>query len=301
MNTPAESSVLSAIDVNKTGKDTTLTEQGECNKPVSMEDKGHAVINGHIEIGNASYNGLVRVKQERPSTPPPSLDGPGDSNNNIQDKKVPLSTNVGSVSLSNVPDSSIRSQSSFSTSTESGVENSEGSLSATKNEEEPLSPIPALVPVGGQTAYVKSEPSTSQGKTKACSNITSSNSHPSVKSEVDGEGTEKSVELTPSVGSSEVALKPPVGSPKAEPTGESKPQMGSDTRVKRENELRIATQSGAPVGSEVKEESQVESVQSLSDDDEDGVGAMGNLLCDITQIQDDLEERMDDIEQQLAG
>ena len=50
--------------------------------------------------------------------------------------------------------------------------------------------------------------------------------------------------------------------------------------------------------SDRKEENQ-ESSQSMSDDE--SVGAMNNLLDDITQIQDDLEGRMDDIEQQLTS
>ena len=304
VNTLDESSSVSATDANSTVKESktvALNKLGESSKPVCAENKEHTIVNGHAEIGASAHNGLVKVKQERPSTPPPSLDGPGDSNNNIQDKSTPLFTNTGSMSLP--AGSSSRSHSSFRTSTESGVVSTEGQSSAVKKEEEPLSPIPALVPVGGQTAYVKSTLSTDQGIPEVILNAKSDNSQPSVKSEGGREGTGQPVELKSSAGSSEVKPNASVGSPRVDSSEgkvpETKPQLGSDTQIKQENESRISAQSRVPTGSEVKEESQDDSVQSWSDDD--GVGAANNLLGDITDMQDDLEERMDEIERQLTG
>ena len=278
-STTVESSVLPAVEENKTVGDTLLTKKGECVKV--MKSEGHAVVNGHAELGDAAQNGLLRVKQERPSTPPPSLDGPGDSNNNIQGRKAPASTNT----LSTVADTSSRTHSSLLTSTDSGVELSEGSTATVKKEEEPLSPIPALVPVGGPTLCVKSQPE--QVKPETILNLTPDNSQSSVKSEGQREGAEKSAELKSSVASTGTV------------SMESNPQPGSETQIKQENELRISSQSKIPAESNITEDTQGESVQSLSDDD--GIGAMDNLLGDINQIRDDLEERMDQIEQQLAG
>lgn len=271
-----ESSVLPAVE-NKTVGDTLPTKKGECVEV--MKSEGHAVVNGHADLGNAAQNGLLRVKQERPSTPPLSLDGPGDSNNNIQGRKAPVSTNT----LSTVADTSSRTHSSLLTNTDSGVELSEGST--VKKEKEPLSPIPALVPVGGPTPCVKSQPE--QVKPETVLNLTPDNSQSSVKSEGQREGAEKSAELKSSVASTGTV------------SMESNPQPGSETQIKQENELRISSQSKIPAESNITEDTQGESVQLLSDDD--GIGAMDNLLGDINQIHDDLEERMDQIEQQLAG
>lgn len=271
-----ESSVLPAVE-NKTVGDTLPTKKGECVEV--MKSEGHAVVNGHADLGNAAQNGLLRVKQERPSTPPLSLDGPGDSNNNIQGRKASVSTNT----LSTVADTSSRTHSSLLTNTDSGVELSEGST--VKKEKEPLSPIPALVPVGGPTPCVKSQPE--QVKPETVLNLTPDNSQSSVKSQGQREGAEKSAELKSSVASTGTV------------SMESNPQPGSETLIKQENELRISSQSKIPAESNITEDTQGESVQRLSDDD--GIGAMDNLLGDINQIHDDLEERMDQIEQQLAG
>lgn len=276
-STPVESSVLPAVEENETVRDTLPTEKEECSNVIKSE--GHAVVNGHAEIGDTVQNGLLRVKQERPSTPA-SLDGPGDSNNNIQGRKTPVSTNT----LSTVADTSSRTHSSLLTSTDSGVPLSEGSTATVKKEEEPLSPIPALVPVGGPTPCVKSQPE--QVKPETMSNLTPDKST-SVKSEGQREGAEKSSELKSSVASTGTE------------SMESNSQPGSETQVKQENELRIKSQNIIPAESNITEDTQGESVQSLSDDD--GIGAMDNLLGDINQIHDDLEERMDQIEQQLAG
>lgn len=276
---PVEFSILPAVAESKTVGGTLPTKKEECSKV--MKSEGHAVVNGHAELGDAAQNGLLRVKQERPSTPPPSVDGLGDSNNNIQGRKAPVSTNT----LSTVADNSSRTHSSLLTSTDSGVELSEGSTATVKKEEEPLSPIPALVPVGGPTPCVKSQPE--QVKPETILNLTPDNSQSSVKSEGQREGAEKSAELKSSVASTgRVSM-------------ESNPQPGSETQIKQENELRISSQSKIPAESNITEDTQGESVQSSSDDD--GIGAMDNLLGDINQIHDDLEERMDQIEQQLAG
>lgn len=117
-------------------------------------------------------------------------------------------------------------------------------------------------------------------------NLTPDNSQSSVKSEGQREGAEKSAELKSLVASTGTV------------SMESNPQPGSETQIKQENELRILSQSKIPAESNITEDTQGESVQSLSDDD--GIGAMDNLLGDINQIHDDLEERMDQIEQQLA-
>ena len=306
VNNVDESSALPPANTDNmadNSQTSTLNEQVERSKPVSAESNGHAVINGHAEMGDTAQNGLIRVKQERPTTPPPSLDGPGDSNNNIQDKKAPRSTNAGSMSLLTVPGSSSGGPGTFVRNTESGESNQER-LNVVKKEE-PLSPIPALVPAGGQAAYVKSAPSVDQGKPEPTLDVKTDPTQLSVKSSGDRQETGQSVDVKSSVGSSEVKPTPSVGSPRADsaevkvPPGESKPQLASDARIKRENELRTTAQSGVATVSEVKEEIQEESVQSVSDDE--GVEAMNNLLGDVAQIQDDLEERMDEIERQLTG
>ena len=61
-----------------------------------------------------------------------------------------------------------------------------------KKEEEPVSPIPALVPVGEQTAYIKSGPSSDKGKLEDLSSTKSDNSQLSVKSESDKENATQS-------------------------------------------------------------------------------------------------------------
>lgn len=294
MNKTGESTVQTSTDTRDSVKDSTpsgVIHQGESSRTVCTESEGHAVINGHAEQGESAQNGLKRVKQERPSTPPPRIDGPGDTNNNIQDKKAPV-LNTGSSLMSTVPASS----GSFSASSqhESRVDSSEGRLGVVKKEEEPLSPIPALVPVGEQTAYIKRRSSSDQGKPEGVPNTTSDNSQPTVKPEIDREGTGQSVQLKPSVGSCRAD-----GSQVKASSGESTPQLASDSQVKQENESMISTQSTASTTScDVKTENQ-DSAQSMSDDE--SVGAINNLLDDITQIQDDLESRMDEIEQQLTG
>jgi len=298
MSTPYESSTISATVTDNTVKDSSpVADEQESSKPVCEDSKGQAIINGHAEMGGAAQNGLVSVKQERPSTPPPTLDGPGDSNNNIQDKKVPVLSSA-------VANSSSESNGSVGTSNESGIESSRGRLSAVKKEEEPSSPIPALVPVGGQTSYVKSAPATDKGKPEATLNTNSDISQTSVKSEDDTKGTGQPAELKSSGESPEVKPKSSVESPRAEtsevkvPTGDPKAQVGSDAHIKQETELTTTAQSGLAAVTDVKEEKQSESVQSLSDEEE--IGAMNNLLGDINQIHDDLEERMDEIERQLT-
>lgn len=284
MNKAGEVEVQSATDAHDSVKATTpagITGQGESNGTVSAESKEHAVINGHVEPGDPSHNGLTRVKQERPFTPPPSVDGPGDTNNNIQGTKAPV-LNTGSSLMSMVPASSSRVPGSFSTSNEAElrVDSSEGRrLGVVKKEEQPVSPIPALVPVGEEATYMKSGPSSDQRKHEGVSNTKSDSSQPCVKSESDKD-----------VGSSRADC-----SDAKVPSGERTPQLGSDSRVKQENESMSAASGTA---SDAKAENQ-ESAQSMSDDE--SVGAINNLLDDITQIQDDLEGRMDEIEQQLTG
>lgn len=283
-NKTGESTVPAATSAHDSVKLT--PEQGESSRPVCTESEGPAVINGHAEQEGPAQNGLASVKQERPSTPPPRIDGPGDTNNNIQDKAPVL--NTGSSLMS----SDTTSSGSFSGSSQH--ESSKDTLSEVKREEEPLSPIPALVPVGEQTGYMKSELSSSQGKLEGTLNTKSDNGQTSVKPESDKEGTGQQAQLNSSVGSSRAD-----SSQVKAPTSEGTPQLGADSRVKQENESAISSLSTASTTtSEVKVESQ-ESAQSMSDDE--SAGAINNLLDDITQIQDDLESRMDDIEQQLTG
>ena len=275
-------------------KDATLagmTGQKESNRTVCTESKDHAVINGHVEPGDPSQNGLTRVKQERPSTPPPSVDGPGDTNNNVHGTKAPV-LDPGSDLMSTVPASSSRAPSSFSASSEAElhVDASEGRLGVVKKEEEPVSPIPALVPVGQQTTYIKSGPSSDKGKPEELSSTKSDNFQPSVKSESDKEVDRQFGQPNVPVGSSGADC-----SDGKIPGGERTPQLCSDSPVEQEND---ATSAASDTASDAKEENQ-ESAQSMSDDE--SVGAINNLLDDITQIQDDLEGRMDDIEQQLTG
>jgi len=266
------------------------TGQGESNGTVSTDSKDHAVINGHVEPGGPSQNGLTNVKQERPSTPPPPVNGPGDTNNNVQGTKAPV-LDLSSSLMSTVPDSSSRAPGSFSASSDAElrVDASEGRLGVVKKEEEPVSPIPALVPVGEQTAYIKSGPSSDKGKPEELSSTKSDDSHPSVKSESDKEVARQSGQANAPVGSSGTNC-----SDAKVPSGERSPQLGSDSRVKQENDT-VSAASDNTAG-DVKAEDQA---QSMSDDE--SVGAINNLLDDITQIQDDLEGRMDDIEQQLTG
>ena len=99
----------------------------------------------------------------------------------------------------------------------------------------PLSPIPALVPVGGPTPCVKSQPE--QVKPETVLNLTPDNSQSSVKSEGQREGAEKSAELKSSVASTGTV------------SMESNPQPGSETQIKQENELRISSQSKIPAES----------------------------------------------------
>ena len=294
MDKIGELEVQSAADSQDSVKDTTaagMTVQGESNGTVCTEGKDHAVINGHVEPGEPSQNGLTRVKEERPSTPPPSVDGPGDTNNNVQDTKAPV-LDPGSSLLSSVPASSSRAPGSFNTSGQADLRHdvSEGRLGVVKKEEEPVSPIPALVPVGEQTAYIKSGPSSDKGKPEELSSTKSDNSQPSVKSESGKEVSRQSGQPSTQGGSSGADSDAKV------PSGERTPPLGSDSRVKQENNNISATSDNSASGG--KEENR-ESSQSMSDDE--SVGAMNNLLDDITQIQDDLEGRMDDIEQQLTG
>lgn len=288
-----ESTVQSTMNEDNSAKNTSLTgvsEQGE--RPVCTESKSNSILNGHIEPEDPSQNGLPKVKEERPSTPPRTVEGPGDTNNNIQGKSAPV-LSTGSLLMSTVSGSSGRGEGSLSASSESHVESSQGQLDVVKKEEEPLSPIPALVPAGGQTVYMKSESSSDQGKHEEKSINKSDNVQSSVKPGNDAEGTGQPVELKPSVGSARADP-----SEVKAPPGETTPQIGSDSQVKLENESRNSAISGAATASDVKAENQ-ESVQSLSDDE--SVGAINNLLDDITEIQDNLEGRMDEIEQQLAG
>ena len=293
MNKTGELEVESAADERDSVKDATLagnTGQGESNGTVCTESKDHAVINGHVEPEDPSQNGLTRMKQERPSTPPPPVDGPGDTNNNVQGTKAPV-LDPGSSLMSTVPASSSRAPGSFSASSEAElrVDACEGRLGVVKKEEEPVSPIPALVPVGEQTTYLKSGASSDKGKPEELSSTKSDNSQPSVKSERDKEVASQSRQANAPEGSSGA------NSSDAEvPSGERTPQLGSDSRVKQEVETVGAASDNA--GGDGKAENQA---QSMSDDE--SVGAINNLLDDITQIQDDLEGRMDDIEQQLTG
>ncbi|XP_068737655.1 uncharacterized protein [Montipora capricornis] len=75
---------------------------------------------------------------------------------------------------------------------------------------------------------------------------------------------------------------------------ESKTARASDATIKRENESNNTAQSAV---TNVKEPHEEFPKQSLSDDEE--IGAMNNLLIDISQMQDDMEDRMDEIERQL--
>ena len=290
MDKAGEVKVQSAADSQDSVKDTTPagnSGQGESNGTVCTESKDHAVINGYVEPGDPSQNGLTRVKQERPSTPPPSVDGPGDTNNNVQGAKAPV-LDPGSNLMSTVPASSSRAAGSLTASSEVGlrVDDSEGRLGAVKKEEQPVSPIPALVPVGEQAAYMKSGLSSDKGKLDELSCTKSDDSQPS---ESDKEVARQPGQPNVSLGSSRADCTD------ATPSPPSSERTGSDSRVKQEND-NMSTASD--MASEGKTENQ-ESVQSMSDDE--SVGAMNNLLDDINQIQDDLEGRMDDIEQQLTG
>ena len=260
--------------------------QGESNGTVCTESKDHAVINGHVEPGDPSENGLTRVKQERPSTPPPSVDdGPGDTNNNVQGTKAPV-MDPGSNLISTVPASSSRAPGSFSANSEAAlrVDVREGRLGVVKKEEQPVSPIPALVPVGEQTPYLRSGLSSDKGKLDELSCTKSDISQPS---ESDKEVARQPGQANASVGSSRADC--------SDATVPSSERTGSDSRVKQENDARSTASDAASDG---KTQDQ-ESVQSMSDDE--SVGALNNLLDEITQIQDDVEGRMDDIEQQLTG
>lgn len=294
MDEISELEVQCAADSQDSVKDTTapgMTVQGESNGTVCTESKDHAVINGHVEPGEPSQNGLTRVKEERPSTLPPSVDGPGDTNNNVQDTKAPV-LDPGSSLLSSVPASSSRAPGSFSASGQAELRHdvSEGRLGVVKKEEEPVSPIPALVPVGDQAAYRRSGPSSDKGKLEELSSTKSDNSQPSVKSESGKEVARQSGQPSTQGGSSGANSDGKV------PSGEKTLQLGSDSRVKQENDtVSVGIDNTASDG---KEENR-EWSQSMSDDE--SVGAMNNLLDDINQIQDDLEGRMDDIEQQLTG
>lgn len=275
----------------KTVKDSclkNLSEQGP--KTAYTESKSSPVVNGHTEPGALSENGLPKVKEECPSTPPLPEEGPGDTNNNIQDKSAPV-LSAGSVLMSTVSSSSGTGEGSVSASIESRPDKSEGQSDVMKKEEDPQSPIPALVPAGGQTVFMKSA-SSELGKPEEKSASKSEIVQSAVKPGNGTEGTEKSVELKPSGGSSRGDH-----SEVKTPPGETNPQMGSEAQVKQENESRNPASGGGTRASEIKTENQ-ESGQSLSDDE--SVGAMNNLLDDITQIQDGLEGRMDQIEQQLA-
>lgn len=269
---------------------TNVNEQGE--KTVCTENKSILVVNGHVEHEDHSPNGLPKVKEERSSTSPRPEEGPGDTNNNIQDKSVPL-LSTGSVLMSSLSSSSGTGASAVSGSTESCTGGSEGQLGVIKKEEDPQSPIPALVPAGERTVFMKSASLPEQGKSEEESVSKSENVQLAVKPENDTEGTGQSAELKPHGGSSRVDQAEVKTS-----TGESNPKVGSESQVKQENESRNSASAAGARESEIKTENQ-ESGQSLSDDE--SVGAINNLLDDITQIQDDLEGRMDQIEQQLAG
>lgn len=237
---------------------------------MTEEGKGlRALVNGHQE------NGLVKVKQERPTTPSTSESTNGDSNNNIDGKEVSLLTNTNSESLSTATN--------FASETRTQLRSELSESGALKKEEEPLSPIPALVPVGGQGPYVISTHSNDQKKSELTSNKKSPNFQPVIKACT--RDTQETEQLE-KINTSGVCL------------SDTKPPGTSDTYLKQENDSIVITQGGANTGNNVTETREL-SQQSLSDDEE--VGAMNNLLGDIGQMQDDLEVRMDEVERQLEG
>ena len=185
-----------------------------------------------------------------PPTPPRPEEGPGDTNNNIQDKSVPL-LSTGSVLMSSLSSSSGTGASAVSGSTESRTDGSEGHLGVIKKEEDPQSPIPALVPAGGQTVFMKSASLPEQGKSEEESVSKSENVQLAVKPENDTEGTGQSAELKPHGGSSRVDQAEVKTS-----TGESNPKVGSESQVKQENESRNSASAAGARESEIKTENQ---------------------------------------------
>ena len=238
---------------------------------MTEEGKGLPVIvNGHQE------NGLVKVKQERPTTPTTSENTTGDSNNNIDGKKISLLANTSSDSLSTATNAAGE--------TRTQLRSELNELGALKKEEEPLSPIPALVPVGGQAPYVINTHPNDQKKSELTSNKKSPNFQPVVKTST--RDTQETVQLG-KLNTSGVCL------------SDNKPAGTFDTNIKQENDSIVVIQKGANSGINMTETREELSQQGLSDDEE--IGAMNNLLGDIGQMHDDLEVRMDEVERQLEG
>lgn len=236
---------------------------------MTEEGKGLPVIvNGHQE------NGLVKVKQERPTTPTTSESTTGDSNNNIDGKKISLLANTSSDSLSTATNSASETRTQLSSEL--------NELGALKKEEEPLSPIPALVPVGGQAPYVINTHPNDQKKSELTSSKKSPNFQPVVKTST--RDTQETVQLG-KLNTSGVCL------------SDNKPEGPFDTNIKQENDSIVIMQKGANTGINMTETREELSQQGLSDDEE--IGAMNNLLGDIGQMHDDLEVRMDEVERQL--
>ncbi|XP_068734964.1 uncharacterized protein [Montipora capricornis] len=269
VNTAGEIPLEASTSTQDSTSGALVADQGESQNRIPGDSNENVIINGHQE------NGHERLKQERPSTPPSSLDTSGDSNNNIHSKKVPLLTDTG-------PSSPSSSDSTSRIRTESGSEANEETSGAVKREEEPLSPIPALVPAGGQMPYTAIRtPSTDQRGLKLISNKHLDTCQPSAH---DMQETGQQNNLATSGGSLKVE----------ERLDESKTAQTSDATIKRENESNNTAQSAV---TNVKEPHEEFPKQSLSDDEE--IGAMNNLLIDINQMQDDMEDRMDEIERQL--
>lgn len=94
-----------------------------------------------------------------------------------------------------------------------------------KKEGEPVSPIPALVPVCEQTAYIKSGPSSDRGKLEDLSSTKSNNSQLSVKSESDKENARQSGQLSaPGLQRKTLAKAP---------SGDTTLQLGSDSGLNK--------------------------------------------------------------------
>ena len=147
-----------------------------------------------------------------------------------------------------------------------------------------MSPIPALVPVGGQAPYVINTRPNDQKKSELTSNKKSPNFQPVVKTSA--QDSQETVQLR-KLNTSGVCL------------SDNKPAGTFDTNIKQENDSIVVIQKGANTGINMTETREELSQQGLSDDEE--IGAMNNLLGDIGQMHDDLEVRMDEVERQLEG
>ena len=251
------------------GGDVSGSESISC----GVERTATSVINGHTEPEIRNHNSLKKVKLQKLSSPFPLTDT-GDSNNNLHDSKESMS-NCTSISTS-VSSTSCGDRVSH-------VVGGETSAEKIKSDHEPLSPVPALVSVEDQVTH------------KDTSAAASERQNPSqlpVKSEArDGQTTEQTCPRGFVAGlplEAHVSLK------------QSRPQFESETLPRSEDESGTWMESvEATTSSDSREEIDQASPSRMSEDE--GLGAMNNLLDDITFMQDDLETRVNDIEEQLAG